>query len=238
MRTAVVFFCLGLAAAGPSKAREPEFYLPGEGGNPLDVQLRAIWIDNPDFSAPVVSSEVILGFDLETEVANDFVIEEHAVAREVYWWGTYWNGFDGTPKERPFFLRLYRDAGCIPEASPFLESFTGAYFIEALAYKGDMYSQFIYLACIPETLLSPGIYWLSIQMAEHAFPVQWGRLGADKTQSCDTCIRSEYFGYSEWKPVAEITGSPYDAAQMIEDECFEWGPTKVTSWGAIKGLYR
>ena len=179
-----------------------------------------------------------MGIGLETEVANDFMIEEHTYVLKVTWWGSYWNGFEGSPKNRPFFLRFYQDGGRVPEAIPFLEVFTEAYFVEALAYGGNLYSQFIYEACTPETLLSPGIYWLSIQMAEHAFPVQWGRLGADEIQSCDTCVRSEYFGYPEWTPVADAIGSPYEATQMIEDECAGWWPTKVTSWGAIRGLYR
>jgi hypothetical protein len=227
-----------LASADPSRTREPELLLPGPGGEPADYPPTQFWRDNPDYSANVVSSEVIVGIDLDAEIANDFVVETEGPIRHALWWGAYWNGYDGNPTESGFILRFYRDAACCPENEPFQEySFPGNECHESYSYGGDMFSQYIYGICV-DLMLAPGIYWFSVQMAEHAFPAQWGRQGADRTQSCDSHIRSEYFGHTEWTPVADIIGAEFDAAQMFEDECFYWEPTKVTSWGAIKGLYR
>lgn len=198
-----------------------------------------MWLDQPQFFEGVASSEVIDTHGLSSEVANDFIIEPAGTIRKVSWWGVYWNGFEGTPICTGFVLRFYMDAECRPEADPFVEyPVLEGSFGEVLAPGGDGYSQFMYDFCL-DFSLETGHYWLSVQAVDHEFPPQWGRLGSCEPmpQICPSCVRGEYFGQAQWVPLVDLTGADYDASQMLEDECVH-SPTKVLSWGAVKGLYR
>lgn len=218
---------------------QPDLVLLGSGGSPGDYSQYVLWLDDPDFAASAVSSEVLGPTSNTTEVANDFIIEwPGAIVQKVTWWGAYWNGFV-TPRRSGFNLRFYADAGCRPDADPILEYLLpGNECYQSLAWGGDMVSQFIYERCVDLTVI-PGVYWLSIQMADycHNLPPQWGRLGADRTKNCSSCIRSDYFSYPQWAPVDSIIGADYDASVMIEDECI---PTlrQSASWPSVKNLYR
>jgi hypothetical protein len=237
MSRLVLVLALSMVVAGLSTAAEPEILLPGPGGDPAGIDRTVLWLDNPDFAANTGSSEIIGEFALETEIANDFILEFDATVRKVTWWGTYWNGYEGVPTGAGFNLRFYYDAGCIPEPTPYWEALLpGDDCCEALADGGDMFSQYIYEYCL-EVPLPPGLYWFSVQMADHTFPPQHGRLGADMTQICDSAFRSEYFAYPEWVPAPDVFGDLYDASQMIEDECIPTA-TEDASWGAVKALFR
>ena len=216
---------------GLSWAAEPESLSPGPGGNPADIDREVLWLDNPDFAALIASSEVIGILDLETEVANDFMIEVDATIRKITWWGTYWDGFE-EPTGAGFNLRFYMmDADCLPEDAPFLEHLLpGDDCCET--YVGDDF-HYVYAYCL-ELPLAAGVYWFSVQMADHEFPPQWDRLGADMVQICDSVFRSLYFSYPEW--VGSEGWFLYDASQMFVDVC---DPTPVAnvSWGALRELY-
>jgi hypothetical protein len=237
MNRLVLVVAISVVAAGLSMAAEPEIMVPGPGGNPAGIDRTVLWLDNPDFAANSGSSEIIGAYGLESEIANDFILEVEATIRQVTWWGTYWNGFDGNPPGSGFNARFYYDAGCLPEVYPFLEwLMPGNDMGETLAEGGDMFSNYVYVLCIEETL-PPGLYWYSVQMADHPFPPQWGRLGADMTQICDSAFRSDYFAFPEWVPAPDVFGDLYDASQMFEDEAYPTA-TEDVSWGAVKALYR
>ena len=243
MRTAILILC-GLALLLPlvaelCRATEPEIWLYGPGGNPADINREVLWLDNPDFDASVGSSEVIEAYGFWTEIASDFLFEAGATIRKVTWWGAYWNGFDGTPTGSGFNLRFYNDAAdCLPEDDPFVEYLLpGDDCCEALADGGDQFSRFVYEFCL-DLPLPPGLYWFSVQMADHPFPPQWGRQGAEPNyQTCESAWRSPYFAYPDWEHCDQGIFEPWWASLMIEDEC-EATPVEKASWGAVKELYR
>ena len=238
MKKFAFVLALSCVVAGLSMASEPEILLPGPGGNPADIDRTVLWLDNPDFAANTGSSEVIGSAALWSEIANDFILEVDATIMKVTWWGTYWNYAGGDyPTGSGFNLRYYNDAGCLPDVTPFMEYFLpGDDCCETLAEGGNMIDQYIYEYC-HEMTLPAGLYWFSAQMADHPFPPQWGRLGADMVQVCDTAFRSPYFGYPDWVPASDVFGDLFDASQMFEDVCNPTA-TEDASWGAIKGLYR
>ena len=126
------------------------------------------------------------------------------------------------------------DADCLPEDAPFLEYLLpGNDCCEAYLDGGDMFSQYVYEYCL-ELPLAAGVYWFSAQMADHEFPLQWGRLEADRIQMCLSVFRSVYFSYPDWEP---DTWFLYEASQMFEDVC-EATPIENSSWGSVKVLYR
>ena len=236
VRTLLLYLCLqSMALAGLSMAAEPEILLPGPGGDPADIDRCVLWLDTPDFAANTGSSEIIGEYDLETEIANDFILEVDATIQKVTWWGSYWASFE-VPTGAGFNLRLYYDAGCLPEVEAFSEwLLPGDVCGETLAEGGDMYSEFRYEYGLGQQLAT-GLYWFSAQMADHLYSPQWGRLGATMTQSCDSAFRSEYFAFPEWVPAPDVFGDLYDASQMFEDD--QPTPVERTSWGAVKALYR
>jgi hypothetical protein len=223
---------VGLSWAGG----EPTIGLPGPGGNPADINRDVLWLDPPDFLANTITSEVIGEHNLTTEIANDFLLEGATTVQRVTWWGGYYHDFEG-PTGAGFNLRFYDDAGsCLPETEPFVEYIITDTANETLAEGGDLFTQYVYseCVCIP---LPAGLYWFSAQMRDHNFPPQWGRIGADMVRLCRSVFRSEYFSYPEWVAASEVFGGyPYDASQMIEDEC-EATAIEETSWGAVKRLY-
>lgn len=242
VRASILILC-GLALLLLTESRlcgatEPELWQPGRGGNPADINREVLWIDVPDFDAMCGGSEVIGEFNLESEIANDFLLESDATIRKITWWGAYWNFTD--PDQYPtgsgFNLRFYHNADCVPDVAPFIEYLLpGNDCAEALAEGGDQLCDHVYEYC-PELPLAPGHYWFSVQMADHEFPPQWGRQGADipPIQLCDSVFRSVYFSYPDWHVDPFIW---YDASQMFEDEC-EATAIEKTSWGAVKNLYR
>lgn len=239
MTTLISILCLlTMGFAGQSVADEPEIFLHGLGGNPAEPNRDVLWLDNPDFDANVGSSEVMAEIGLETEIANDFLLEEAATIEKVTWWGTYWgNPGEDLPLDGGMNLRFYNDAGCEPETVPFVEYLLPddnccAEYVPG----GDGINDFIYEFCfgIP---FEPGLYWFSAQHGDHPFFAQWGRLGADMTQMCDSTFRSAYFAYPDWVSCTDVFGDLYDASQMFEDVC-EATPTERASWGRVKGLYR
>jgi hypothetical protein len=224
--------------ASVSRASELEMGLLGPGGNPADIEREVLWLDVPDFWATAATSEVIGAFDFWTEIASNFPLESDATVRKVTWWGTYWNGYEGIPTGSGFNLRFYMmDADCLPEPAPFIEYLlAGNDCCETIADGGDMYSQFVYEYCL-EVPLPAGSYWFSAQMADHDFPPQWGRQGAEwPGQICESAFRSPYFSYPDWVMYDQGIFEPWWASQMIEDVC-EPTAVKATSWGRIKGLY-
>lgn len=240
MKKFVFVLALSMVVSGLSMASEPEITLPGPGGSPMGIDRTVLWLDTPDCLAAIASSEVIGAFALESEIANDFMLEEAATIEKVTWWGGYWNYDDHTqfPTGSGFNLRYYYDAGCLPEVTPFLEFLLpGDDCCETLTdCPEDDDHIFVYEYChsLP---LEPGLYWFSAQMADHPFPPQWGRLSTGIVQICESTFRSEYFAYPEWTPASAVFGYLYDASQMFEDECIPTA-TEDASWGAIKGLYR
>jgi hypothetical protein len=227
-----------MLAVGLSAASEPELILPGPGGAPADIGREVLWIDNPDIAGNAITSEIIGEFDLESEYANDLFLEEAATIRKVTWWGVYWNGYDGNPTGAGFNLRFYYDDGaCFPEDPPFLEFLLpGDTCCERLFEGGDQYSQFAYELCL-EQALAAGFYWFSPQMADHTFPPQWGRLGADMIRLCDGAFRSDYFSCPDWVSGPDFAGCECEGSQMFEDECAPTA-TENVSWGAVRFLYR
>ncbi len=230
MRTVILSFCLFvLLWPRLSAATELEAFAPGPGGEPPDIDREVVWLDNPDPAGDLGSSEIIAEYDLESEIANDFLIEVETTICRITWWGGYWNGEPIQDPAGPFFATIYDNDDCEPSDTLHEFIIPG----DANQTPFDGYSLFTYWIDV-EIEFAPGHYWLSAQL-EHPFPPQWGRLGADQVRECDSMFRSVYFSYPDWMPAGEWW--PWDASQMLEDDC---GATAIetATWGRVKRLYR
>ncbi|MBD3161692.1 MAG: hypothetical protein GF346_05495 [Candidatus Eisenbacteria bacterium] len=190
-------FLLVVVLAGPAVGSEPVQMHPGPGGDPLEVpsQEGEIWLQVPDLAGNLASSEIIEEYDLDTEIANDFVVEESVELTTVVWWGGYWNGYT-EPAVTEFMLRIYEEGDeCVPGSM--IAEYSFPHNCEETVVQEPL---FRYQAEIPPLLLRPGTrYWISM-IGTHGFPPQWGLLATEGWVECESVFRSEYFSYPDWIP--------------------------------------
>jgi hypothetical protein len=190
----------------------------GGGGPPNVIQggLDAIWSEPPDLNGLIGSSEQILTFGLETELANDFVPDVSEVSPT--WWGGFYN--TASPCESGmttpgFNLKFYDDAGCVPGNLI-------AYIVdmgvseESVGCQAGTYPMFRWTSYSSAVVTQGNIYWFGAQMMDHAFPPQAGRLAAAFVTGCDTVFQSVYFGFPDWTPAIDVFGVAFDCSQEFQ----------------------
>jgi len=245
MKKLAFVLALGLVFASAAMAANVSKFQPGTGQhNVLPSGRDVCWSEPPDLEGLIGSSEQILMYALETELANDFTISTDNTIGIARFWGGYWNNSVACASGMTYQghnLRFYEDCGCIPcelpNQPPHYAEYLGINCDEGtmLYCQGAYYPIFDYQCCISVPVYGGYLYWFGAQMMDHPFPPQWGRLAAGMITSCDTVFWAPYFGYPEWTPAIDVFGMAFDASQEFECGAV---PTTTTSWGAIKGLYR
>ncbi len=226
-------FCIFGSAHG-----DPILFHPGTGvPNPGEGDSRAMWSEPPDLNGMLASSEQILQYQLETEIANDFVPTETTVTHAT-WWGGYFN--NGTPCQAGitapgFNLEFFEDANCVPgDLSAYLvvTNFTE----ESVGCQSGEYPLYKYGADVSVSVVSGGHYWFCAQMRDHAFPPQWGRLASIQVIECNSVFRSLYWGYPDWTDWCDYWQCP-DFSQEFDGDhseacCFPDGHCEFILTGA------
>jgi hypothetical protein len=184
------------------------------GGSP-----RAMWSEPPDLNGLIGSSEVIMQYTLETELANDFVSSEPTITH-VTWWGGYFNNVQpcdsgiGTPG---FNLRFYADAECLP--GDLVSELNVLNFTEEAVWcQGGFYPLFKYGADVLISVIPGNRYWFSPQLQDHPFPPQWGRLETPHITDCVSQFRSAYFGYPDWTGACSDVFETCDFSQEFDGD--------------------
>jgi hypothetical protein len=221
------------ASAGPTLGQ------PGPGGAPQSPSLDACWSQPPDLEGWLISSEVISEFGLATETAGDFILDDDRTITRIRWWGGYYsNDVPCDPGMTPagFYLRFYEsDPDCLPALGPpLIEIFVPGDAGQSLVGCGSgMFPLYRYEAPVSLSLLGGTRYWLSVQIADHPYPPQWGRLAAAAVQGCDGAFRA-FLPW--WEPLEAIVGVPLDLGQELE--CDVPVAVQARTWGQVKALYR
>ncbi len=204
----------GTSAKGPANQPPLSPFHPGLGvPHPLAREARnVLWSDPPDLWGLIGSSEQILQFGLETEIANDFILSDSLVTRVTFWGGYYNNSVACDPgiPTPGFNFEFFEDANCRP--GELIASFVVTdYREEFVGCQGGWYP--VYEWSVPvELTFVPGVrYWFCAQFRDHGFPPQAGRLAAVSVKECDSMFRSAYFGYPDW--TFGDDGVAYDASQ-------------------------
>lgn len=219
---------------------DPTFYHYGPGGDPLPPNPDMCWSEPPDLQGYLVSSEVIGEFGLETETANDFVLDGDGTITVVRWWGGYWTCADSCDPGMSapgFYLRFYEDDDCLPTvygayAEFFVEGSAGETYIGCQEGLRPLYR---YEAEVNVPIIGGVRCWLSAQMASHGYPPQWGRLAAGEVTGCESAFRGGLL-VPWWYPISDVFGVALDLSQ--EFECETPVAVEECSWGRTKGLYR
>ncbi len=228
MRKFPLVFALCLVA-GTAMASAPTLFMGGSGApNVVATGRDASWSEPPDLNGLIGSSEQILAFGLESELANDFVLNDaYGYIGLVTFWGGYYN--NSTPCSAGiatpgFNLKFYSDGGCVPASTTpdvaWIVATIGAFNETSMGCQQGVFPMFrwdIYYVNVNVT--TGNLYWFGAQMLDHAFPPQGGRLAAASVTGCDTVFRSVYFGYPDWTPAIDIFGVAFDCSQEFQP----WG---------------
>jgi hypothetical protein len=91
MKKLAFILALGLAAGSAYAEEFPVLSGGGGGMNPLGYDREVIWEDTPNLDGLIGSSEQILEYGLESEIANDFLVEFDATICKWSWWGGYFD---------------------------------------------------------------------------------------------------------------------------------------------------
>jgi len=244
MKRVAVLLAFTMIFASGALASEITKFHPGTGRhNVLPGERDVCWSEPPDLEGLIGSSEQILMYGLETEIANDFYAgydTDISVAR--FWGGYIGNSYpcESGMEYRGNNLRFYEDAGCIPARLPNQPPQYAEYLClpcdeVVIICQGGYYPECEYHASVSVPVYAGYRYWFGAQMYDHPFPPQWGRLASAGVVDCDSVFWAPYFGYAEWTPCIDVFGLAFDASQ--EFECGTTATT-TTSWGAVKRLYR
>ncbi len=238
-------FVIALCFVAGAALAEPVSFQAGPGGPPNVVPSGrdVCWSEPADLNGLIASSEQILAFGLESEIANDFVPTDNITF--VTFWGGYYN--NSTPCSSGittpgFNLKFYSDGGCVPAGTtPDVAWVSPAFTETSVGCQQGVFPMFRWdfdLNASPIAVTAGNLYWFGGQLKDHAFPPQGGRLAAALVTGCDTVFRSVYFGYPDWTPAIDVFGVAFDASQ--EFQCGPGGGVAVehSTWGQIKGLYR
>jgi hypothetical protein len=241
MKKFAFVLAMSMVVAGSAFAVDPILSAGGGGNNPYtptDGDGVVCFSQPPNLDGLIGSSEQILTFGLESELANDFLPNASGYVDNARWWGGYYNYVLGDPLSTYWNLRFYEDAGCIPGAV-LCEYVTTSNANETFIYnQGGFYPVYEYNWDVCCAVAADNLYWFGAQSGDHPFPPQWGRLAANAVEYCDTVFKSAFFAFPDWVPAVDVFGVSFDCSQEFTciDNCGT--ATETNSWGAIKGLYR
>jgi hypothetical protein len=233
-------FVIALCFVAGSAIAAPVAYQLGSGDPNIVPSGRDVcWSEPADLNGLIGSSEQILAFGLETELANDFVPNDIRIIHAT-WWGGFWN--NTTPcvsgiTTPGFNLRVYEDAGCVP-GTVIADFATTSFTEESVGCQAGAYPMFKWGADVCFEVIGDNLYWFSAQMIDHAFPPQAGRLASAGVVGCDTVFKSVYFAYPDWTPAIDVFGVAFDCSQEFTCASTCIVATQPSTWGQIKGLYR
>jgi hypothetical protein len=113
-----------------------------------------------------------------------------------------------------FNLTVYDDAGCVPGTVLTAVSVTNFQEV-SVGCQAGVYPMFRYEADILGYAYGGEICWFGVQMMDHVFPPQFGRLAAAAVTNCDSVFKGAIFSFPDWTPAIDIFGVPYDASQEL-----------------------
>jgi hypothetical protein len=234
-----LLFSIGLfvLAASSAYTTEPARFSYGPGGNPLPPNRDIFWSEPPDLEGLLGSSEQILDFGLETELANDFLVDRDLTITLARWWGGYYNYTPGDPLVTSFNLRFYAETDCLP-GDLLREVVVPDNAHETFIYDQGGYPIYEYHHAFIFEVIGEQTYWFVAQAGDHPFPPQWGRLQAAEHVNCDAAFRSAYFSYPDWIIACDLPPiHPCDFSQEFEDDTAV-PAVDPTTWGKIRARYR
>ncbi len=231
-------FALFLFLASAASADGPRIGGGGGGSpNPLPGRSGACWSEPPDLNGFIGGSEQILVIGLQDEIANDFVVSASPITTASWGWGWYdESGCDEHPATPGFNLRFYEAGDCLPGtliAELSITNFTEEY----LGCQDPVHGPALYRATtdIAVDLVPNQTYWCGVQVKDHTWPPEAGRLSTAEITGCESAFKSVFFGYPDWVPSRTVWGFSWDASQEF------WcgaTPVEATSWGRVKAMFR
>jgi hypothetical protein len=212
-------FLLVMCGVGLAMAENPIARNPDTGIVEYDWSSdRAMWSEPPDVNGLLGSSEILIEFGIETELANDFVPTEPVITHVTWWGGYYENEIPCEPgiPNPGFNLGFWEEDNCKPGALITELSVTD-YTEESIGCQAG-WPLYKYEADVTINVVPGNRYWFCAQMKGHDFPPQWGRLQSHLIVGCGSQWRSEYFGEPDWIGACSIIFEECDFSQEFEGD--------------------
>jgi hypothetical protein len=157
------------------------------------------------------------------------------------WWGTYF-GAGWLPSECPaqgaaatFNYYWYVGGTPCPDPALFICAVTG-HSPDNAVDLGD--NDWEYDTKFTNCGVPAGIFYVSIQINEDAYP-QWGwSESADNLIGGDPCLIAPGFGITDWIPVSAAVGAAWCGEAFEVQGGGEPTPTHETTWGQIKSTFQ
>ena len=130
-----------------------------------------------DTASVGLSSQLDSAYPFNSQVADNFLLDEETFITDVHWWGVFWNP-GGGPNPAAFNIIFYADAGGKPTGAGTLDPTPTAlavYFFPAVTGTLIGPDQYEYDVVLPDPFIAlPGeMYWIAIQWVGD-YPPQWG----------------------------------------------------------------
>lgn len=114
-----------------------------------------------DNGAPDLADASLSDVDASVVTFDDFTLSGSATIRSIQWWGIYI--FTASPGPDSFNINIFADNGGAPGTSVTGTLAVSASRLSTTDLVFGSFPLFEYTANIPDTVLSAGTYWLSIQ---------------------------------------------------------------------------
>jgi hypothetical protein len=182
-----------------------------------------MWSEPPDLNGLIVTSEVILPYGIDRNIANDFVPTESVITHAT-WWGGYFQTDvpcdPGVPTPG-FNLRFYEDAGCLP-GSMIADIVITQFAEESVGCQSDLYPLFKWGTDLTVDVVPGNGYWFAAQIKDLVFPPLGGRLSSMDIVGCDSAMWDPLgIGEDFWAPIGDIFGYEIDFSQEFNGDHFE-----------------
>jgi hypothetical protein len=157
-------------------------YIPDEGGSFGGAFSDPIIFDNGGPVGFARSSQWDLSQPFDSQVADDFELDDDYIVTDVHWWGAFWNIQGGTyPNPCDFNIYIYENAGGVPTGGPNDPSGTAIYSWTGSALGTGSSALYEYEVDLvpPFNAQKDTIYWIAIQAIFDFVPDgQWGWVDA------------------------------------------------------------
>jgi hypothetical protein len=139
-----------------------------------------VWDNGPiDDTSNGLSSQFDTAYPFNSQVADDFQLQQDTMITDVHWWGAFWNPAGSPVNPADFNIIFYADAGGMPTGAGMPDPTPTALKVYTIPQVNGIPTggtdEFEYDVVLPEPFqaLANEIYWIAIQW-KGDYPPQWG----------------------------------------------------------------
>jgi hypothetical protein len=173
-----------------------------------------IYDNGPWTGEPLMSSQYDSAYPFESEVADDFRLDDDYIVTDAHWIGGY---FNGSPILADWTVRFYDDNAGSPGNMIYSETFAGTDVNQtSVGFDGTGTENFSYdvVLSAPWQATAGDTYWVSFQ-GVNFFPPQSAVSATSAVNGNVAQFKSAFFGFPDWVDTTAVFGVAYDVPFQI-----------------------